>query len=418
MLAAIATFALAVRVAYIVVTARHLPLAQDALWYTLVSGPIANGKGFLAPGPYFSTGRTIATAAYPPLYPGFLALVTRVVNGRPDTFRYAGAVCGTATVVLTGLVGRRVAGVRVGLVAAALAAVYPSLIAVDGALLSETVSIPLALGALLVTISAIEHPTAWRYAMAGALFGAMLLARADAFVPATIVVATGAVASRGSLRRAVVQAGAAAVAMIAVVTPWLIRNDVRVGTASIATVSSAATLAGANCASTYHGHLVGFWDFSCMNAERQASVEEAAWARETRTLGLHYARAHGTRVPLVVLVRELRVLGVFHPFSQARAERAEGRSYGWQIVAWACWLPVMVFGTVGLLRLARAERRAWPLVAIVASVLVVAALSYGNQRFRTTGEPAMLIGAASIVVSATSTSHVAVASARSEGDST
>jgi hypothetical protein len=48
------------------------------------------------------------------------------------------SLLGTASIVFMGLTGREVAGGRAGLVAAALAAVYPNLWAFDGFILSRT----------------------------------------------------------------------------------------------------------------------------------------------------------------------------------------------------------------------------------------------------------------------------------------
>ncbi len=156
-LGVIAAVALAARLVYVFTVARHLPLGLDAIWYTFVSGPLAHGKGVIDPVVYFTSGREVATAGHPPLYPAFLAAVTRVANGERDTFLVAGALAGTVTVTLVGCIGRRIAGPAVGLVAAALAAAYPSLIAVDGALMSETLSIPLLLAGVLATMHARAH---------------------------------------------------------------------------------------------------------------------------------------------------------------------------------------------------------------------------------------------------------------------
>jgi 4-amino-4-deoxy-L-arabinose transferase-like glycosyltransferase len=393
-LASAAIGGLVARLCYVALVANDTGLGQDALWYTLVSGPLSQGKGYLAPGPYFSAGEAIATAGYPPLYPAFLALVTRIADGDHETFRIAGALAGTATVVLTGSLGRRLATPAVGIAAAALVAVFPSLLAVDGALMSETVSIPLLYAGVLAGMAAVERPSFARFALAGAVFGTMALARADAFVPGALVLGAAVVAARAERVQKLGFAGIAVLAAAVFVVPWVVRNNARVGEPTIATISSAATIAGANCDTTYRGRLIGMWDFDCMNAPRQFVLGEEQWSRETRDEGLRYAREHAGRVPLVVAVRQLRVLGLFHPLSQARFEAVEGRSYGWQIFAWICWLPVLVLGTVGLLVLARRDPRAWPLAAVALSVVATVAISYGNQRFRTAGEPAMLLGAA------------------------
>lgn len=390
----IAVAALVIRVIYVLRVARHEPLGLDATWYTLVSGTIAHGDGFVAPGPFYSTGRAVATAGFPPLYPTFLAAATKVANGDLATFRAAGVAVGVVTVVLTGLIGRSLAGARVGLSAAALAAAFPSLIAVDGALMSETLSIPLLYGAVLVAMAAIDRPVWWRWAILGVLLGLTVLTRVDALITVLVLVGACALAVQGDLRRRVLVAGMSLGFVVLVVAPWVLRNVDRLDEPAVATISSSATIAGANCPSTYSRPLLGWWDIGCMDAERQTALGETRWTRETRREGIDYATGHLSRLPLVVAVRELRMLGLYHPLGQAKLEALEGRSESWQKLGWVAWLPVMVLGAFGLVLMVRIGRRAVPLLALLGSTLIVVAVSYGNQRFRTTVEPALLIAAA------------------------
>lgn len=399
-LSLIALTAFVIRVAYVTMVARHVALGFDAVWYTFESGPLAHGKGFVDPAVYFQSAHSVPTAVHPPLYPVFLAAITRIFNGHDETFRLIGAAAGTVTVVCTGFIGRRVAGPRVGLVAAGLAAIYPSLIAVDGSLMSETIAVPLLLGMTWLALATIERPSRWRFALLGVLGGLTTLARSDAVIAAALVIMTAAFAvARGRRARALL--GLTAVATLAlVVTPWAVRNDVRVGTPAIATLSTATTISGANCQSTYAGPLLGYWDPTCLDEQRRGTLDEATWNSRETQYGLDYARAHVSRMPLVVVARELRVLGLFHPLAQARLDATETRSYRWQLLAWAAWLPVMGLGALGLLRIARARgRAALPLFGVVAAVAITVAVSYGNARFRTACEPVFLVGAAELLAS-------------------
>ncbi len=398
-LGAIALVAFAVRVAYVLAIARHLRVGYDAVWYTFAAGPLAHGRGFVDPAEYFETGQAVATAVHPPLYPAFLAAVTRVLNGHDETFQLVGATAGTVTVILTGYVGRRVAGPRVGLVAAALTAVYPALIAVDGSLMSETITVPVVVGMVGLALVAVARPSWWRFALLGLLAGVLTLARADGLAIGVLVILSAAFAISRRRRVRVSRGLVALGALGCVVVPWMVRNDVRVGTATIATLSTAHTISGANCSSTYSGALLGYWDPRCADDGPRGPLSEATWAHRQTRQGLDYGRSHLGRVPVVVATRELRVLGLFHPLAQARLDAIETRSYRWQLFAWACWLPVMVFGVLGLVRIARNNgRTALPLFAVLAAVAVTVGLSYGNQRFRAACEPVLLIGTASSVI--------------------
>ena len=393
-LSVIALVALVIRVAYVLLIANDLPLGSDSVWYTLVSGPLSEGKGFLTPGIYFRTGRMVATAGYPPGYPTLLALVTKIVNPDHETFRLAGALLGTVTVVLTGCIGRRVGGRAVGLTAAALTAVYPMLIAVDGALMSETLSIPLLYGAVLIAMVAIDKPAVWRWAIVGVLLGLTMLTRADAIITVVLIAAACAFAAPGNLPRRALVAGLTLGVAVLVVVPWVVRNQDRVGEPTVATISSSATIAGANCPATYWGDALGSWDLGCSDSDRQAVLGEKAWSREAREQGINFASEHVARIPYVVLMRELRVLGLYRTVDQAKFEALETRSETWQALGWVCWFPVLVLGAFGVVKMVRMGGRALPLLAVIASAFVVVAVSYGSQRLRTQAEPALLVATA------------------------
>jgi dolichyl-phosphate-mannose-protein mannosyltransferase len=397
-LAVIAVAAFAIRLAYLFAIARHQQLGLDSVWYTLVSGSLAHGKGVIDPRAYFGSGRAIVTASHAPLYPAFLAGITRLFNGDYATFRLVGAVAGTLTVVLTGSIGKRIGGAPVGLVAAALVAVFPSLIAVDGALMSETVAIPLLLGAVWVALVAIERPTWWRFGIVGALLGLTMLARADALVVAVCVVVPMAMLAARRWSRRCAFAVIAIGGLVIVVMPWVMRNEAHFGRFLVATTSTSRTVAGANCSASYGGALIGDWDAAC-GADPLGPNSEIAVYDEQMTRGIDYARGHMTRLPLVVVVRELREFGLFRPRQQAHLEAIETRSYHWQLLAWACWLPAMALGTAGfVVMIRRRVRSACMLLGVVASVVLVAAFGHGNQRFRTACEPVVLVAAAVAIV--------------------
>src|SRR5207302_10880566 len=85
--------------------------------------------------------------------------------------RRLGAPFGFGTLALIGLTPRRAAGPRTGLIAAAVAAVYPVLVAADGAMMSETLYGLLIAGALYVSLRMVDG---WRTPLAAAILGALI----------------------------------------------------------------------------------------------------------------------------------------------------------------------------------------------------------------------------------------------------
>ena len=142
------------RLLYDLVVLHRLRLGIDASWYYLEGGVIRREHAFADPD-LFATHRA-ATAAWPPLYPGFLALVQSVAGDSVRAGQVAGIATGSTTVALTGVIGRRIVGPWIGLVAAGLVAISPMMIAADGSMMSETLFVPLALGTLLLALVAAD----------------------------------------------------------------------------------------------------------------------------------------------------------------------------------------------------------------------------------------------------------------------
>lgn len=134
----ITVLALTVRLGYAFIYRRHAQPTGDAYYYHYQANLLASGKGFINPDTYYFVGRTVAAADHPPLWTLVLALAA--VVGLKSFFSQIlwGCVIGALSVVVVGLAAREVAGQRVGLAAAAIAALYPTFWIDDGALMSET----------------------------------------------------------------------------------------------------------------------------------------------------------------------------------------------------------------------------------------------------------------------------------------
>ena len=89
---------------------------------------------------------------------------------------------GVVTVVLVGLIGRRVGGDRVGLTAAGIAALYPILIAADGSLRSEALYTMLVAACMWAALRLVDRPTTLRALVLGAFVGLAALTRTEALI--------------------------------------------------------------------------------------------------------------------------------------------------------------------------------------------------------------------------------------------
>ena len=203
---------------------------------------------------YFKGGATLATAEHPPAALGdprrrWPSSAAR----RPDAQRLTGTVFGAGTIAAVGLLGRRLAGERVGLIAAGLAAVYPVLIAADGALMTESLFGMLVALSLLAAYRLVDGPSPGRAAGARRAGGPGRPHARGGAAAAPAPPGAGDPPPGGAARRGRGRAGLRA---------WCSRPG-RCATGSVfdqpvlISPTPGSAIAGANCDETYYGDQLG-----------------------------------------------------------------------------------------------------------------------------------------------------------------
>jgi 4-amino-4-deoxy-L-arabinose transferase-like glycosyltransferase len=371
--------ALGIRVAA-ALWANHPVVQGDAMTFHQVAQHLANGAGFR--GAFVD----LPTAEHPPGWEVVLAAADLVGLNGYTAHRILGGIIGTLTVAGIGLLGRRVGGDAVGLVAAALAAVYPMLWGADVSLMSEPLYGLLLVAALLLATRVRDRATAGRAAALGAVLGLAALTRGEALA-LLVLLAVPLLWRRWRPLAAVFAAFALTIA------PWTVRNLMTFDEPVLISTNANTVWIGANCPETYAGVLKGHWSFRCFTPMRPGE-DEAEWSVRQRSQGLEYLRDNAGRLPGVVVARVARTVEV-HDVGQSQFLNAqEGRAVRpltWGIrMAWA----LLLLAPVGAVVLAR---RGAPLVEVLAPVVLVAALAvvvYGMTRFRFAAEPSLCILAA------------------------
>ncbi len=395
-LAAIAVLGLGLRAIYLYALARNVHGVGDWYFYHWQAQAISQGHGFIDPWILLGTHQYRPSAIHPPLYPLLLSGIYELGGHSALDQRSLGLLLGTITLVLVGLLGKRVGGPRLGLIAAFLYAVYPLMIAVDGDLMSETLYGPLIAGTLLMSFAVIDRPRVWRAVGLGALIGFAALTRSEALLFIPFLVLPIAYRARPNWQGRGVIAVAAIIGCVVVLTPWTIRNENVFGRFVLVSTNDATVLAGANCNSTYHGVNLGGWDITCVRP--RTTTNEAAQAAIWRRDGLNYATNHLTRLPLVVAIRELRVWDLWQPLRQAR-NFAEGDLRWVEEVGVVVYYGLMLLAIAGVFALRR--RRHSVLLVLLAPAVVVCvstAIGYGVPRLRHTFEiPLLVLAGAGII---------------------
>jgi 4-amino-4-deoxy-L-arabinose transferase-like glycosyltransferase len=386
-LAAIALLGLAWRLYYVLRwkgSDADLSDEGDALYYG--GQAILNARGDLFEHPF----RGGPAADHPPLTSLLLTPASRLWPDSVLAQRLTMVFIGTAAVVVIGLVGRRAASDRAGLLAAGIAAAYAALWMNDGLLMAEAPAALLTAVLLLLALSLTEAVTMRAIVALGVIAGIAALTRAELLLllPLLLVVPLLRHGESWSHRlRLTVVAGCAAGLVL---LPWVAWNLSRFEEPTFLSTNDGLTVLGANCPSTYYTATIGFWDLRCAldsPVEGDPSVESAEWRRQ----GLSYLRDNVGRLPKVTVARVGRVWGVYEPRQMVFFNNGEGRE------AWASWVGLyqewllVPFAVAGAVVLRRRGQPIAPYVATACTVTFTAALFYGIVRFRVPADVSMAV---------------------------
>jgi 4-amino-4-deoxy-L-arabinose transferase-like glycosyltransferase len=314
--------------------------------------------------------------------------------------RFAITLLGIASVAVIGLLGRRLAGPTVGLVAAAIAAVYPNLWVNDSLVMSESLACLIVSIALLVALGFDRRPGPGRALALGALAGLGGLTRSEMALFAIGFAALVWWRSPGHPKRALMPVLVVSAAALTV-APWTLYNLGRFERPVLLSTNDGSTLLGANCDHTYYVD-VGGWDVRCvLELPVLETVDPSVRARDRWDLGVDFISGHTRRVPVVVLARLGRTADLYGLGSLAALDQGEEKA-GWAVWAgiagWWVLAPTAVVGWIALGRTRgspddRSKARWWLVVPLV-SVLITTVLFYGAHRIRAPAEPVIVVLAA------------------------
>jgi 4-amino-4-deoxy-L-arabinose transferase-like glycosyltransferase len=216
LLAGAMALGLLIRIAYVLITKDH-SLVGDETEYDKQARFIVEGQWFWSTTPF---GIPHESLWKPPGYTALVGVLYSVLGADPDRVFMAQAFIGPVTIALTWLLGRRLFNPTVGILAAAIVAVYPFAWQWEVRLYSESLAVPLTLVVLLLVLGRV--PTAKRAAVVGALLGVSLLIR-----PSALLIVPGVLLAwwvTAGFRRGVAMTAVAVGVAVLVVAPWTYRN--------------------------------------------------------------------------------------------------------------------------------------------------------------------------------------------------
>jgi 4-amino-4-deoxy-L-arabinose transferase-like glycosyltransferase len=413
----ILALALVVRVGVIIATPDFAPLF-DARDYDRHASSIAHGDGY--PGSQLVPSEP--TALRPPLYPVLLAGVY-AVGGGWTAGRLLAALLGVAVVAFIYIVAKRLWDERVAGIAGAIAAVFPPLVLYSATLLTEPLFVLLVLTTLLATLEyRREERLRWAIA-AGVLCGLAALTRANGIL---LVVAAGlgvwTMRPRFS-RAALVPPLVVALAALAALIPWMIRNTI-----AFDRFIGISTQGGYGLAGTYNAESRAMADHPGeaqhpLQLEthrplfRESNLDEAERSSRLTNEALSYMRDHPGYVVETIAWNTLRVFDVVHDdrprvteAGRRDATQTDSLENQWlgnlqalgveplvsPIIPGSLYLIVVlaivgIGAQIGLLRSPRAPPFVWsfPLLLVLPAVVV-----WGHQRYRAPVDPFLVMLAA------------------------
>ncbi len=251
------------------------PVLSDEWFYNRQAQLFADGHWFTNPFLLYSQHRSAPTALHPPLYTVFLAIPSKLGFTTQIQNRLATAALGAITVVLIGMLARRIAGDGVGLLAAVLAAAYPPLWSNDSVIGLETLYCFLVILGLLAFYRFWRAPSMWWAAAVAACIALAALTRSEGVILLALLAVPTALAAPGWDWRKRFQAlGVMALVTVVVMGPWVIRNLTTFEEPTTLGTGFGLVLAYGNCDATYHGAKLGYWDDSCSLKDYSPKLEE------------------------------------------------------------------------------------------------------------------------------------------------
>jgi 4-amino-4-deoxy-L-arabinose transferase-like glycosyltransferase len=339
---------------------------------------------------HFSPFRT-RMIFHPPLYPYFLA-VPYALFGTLEAAKWVQAFFATLLVPAVGLVGFRVFGTRVGLVAAALCAFYPELVWFSVHFWVENVFLVLLFWAFERLLASDANGSRGAAVAAGLLWGLAILARETGlyFLPVAALWMVWRAAHReGALLRAALFAGTT----LLTVAPWTYRNHVQFQ--ALVPVSTA-------------GGLNLFQGNARLTRQEVYDLYEAVQGRiEQYRFGQREGlRAIRERQPLWLAEKLYEQMPMFWEAESMAVIHVKRGAYGpvrppvavaVAVVMLAPYLAVLAFFVLGLARLGW-DRRVLLLVAFLGYYNLIHVATHGFNRYRMPIMPIVFLLAASAFV--------------------
>ena len=352
-----------------------LELFPDGKDYDALGLSLAQGTGYAIHG----TPNTFR----PPGYPFFLAVLYTVFGHSYAAVKVVQSCLDALTCLMILFIGQRLFRTRVGVIASAIAVMYPFLVLYTGFLLSETLFVFLSTVFLYVLVRVRDH-----YAGKWLMLGGLILGMMNLIRPVTLLFPAllfcWAWIEFGTKERAAVTACMMTIWMMLPILPWMARNYAV--THSYMLIDDHHWLGlyiGNNRTILRDPEAIGGW----LEPNRIEGFQPTFTADDFRSATLAFLRESLLHEPWELLRLEfyklVRLWSVF-----PTSARTTYRDAIVSLFSYGLLLPLFAIGVVLSLR---GPHKPWVLIFWILNFCLVTLIAFGSTRFRAPVEPALVL---------------------------
>lgn len=296
----------------------------------------------------------------PPLYPLFLWAVYSVAPSSWLSGKMAQALLDAATVALIFIIGRRLFSLRIGLLASAIVAIFPTLIVFSAQLLTETLFMFLQTIAVILLISAYDCGRPLTASLLGAVSGLAALCRPFFLLFPFFAFLWLFFFSHNAKSRVATSSAIMFAAMLITLSPWTIRNYLLFGQ-----IVPLTTHGGLDFYLGNNPLADGRFTVLPEHRERMRGLDEVELQKEGLREGLRHIRQNPGRILLLDIKKFLLF---WAPYSHP--------------VDMVSWITLICLAAPGLVLSRSGWRRNYIPTLPVLSVIAASIVFFADPRFR------------------------------------
>jgi hypothetical protein len=380
-------------------------IPSDQYWYQNLAKMIVSGRGISSPTAWAVRHVITPTALHGPLTSFLLVPFDLVGYSTFHEHELIMAVLGTATVLLLAVLAGRLVGHGAGITTAVVGALYPGQWGFDAKVMSEPVEQFLVAVMLVLGFSFRYGPSAKKAVGLGFVVGLLVLTRDEQLLAIPLIVVPlcfGALRDKGRAQ-ALKMIGLSIGTTALVLGPWIGYCETAFHDPEVLSTDLGVGLIQDNNPVTYYSARIGYWWAQAEPSHYPGDESQADRAYQHDAIS--YARAHASRMPVVILARVGRLWDLYNPIQTANFTAPRPACYpgispcrvdpvedlGTQ-EAWIFSFYVLIpFAIVGIVVLRRRKKILYPLLCLAVIVTVVAIIEAGVLRFRASFEDAFVV---------------------------